>query len=316
MEKYTLDIVTSAFNEEECVMELFQRIDKVMAAHPNYDWRLIFCDNHSTDQTWNIIERIAEESGRVLGVRMSRTFSLDAAFTMGIDIATADALVIMTSDLQDPPENISDFLREFELGSDQVVARVIRRQHVPILRRSLSSVFYWLANRATNDMIPRGVSDFRLLSRRAYLGARQMQERHRFLRGLLAWTGFKTTVIEIERPKRYAGESKFMGAKITTVVRLAISAILSHTSGPLIFLSVFGFILSSISFLITFVASAYWFVSGVPFAGFGTIVGVVMLGFSLTMLAIGVIAQYIALIYDEVKARPHYIISERTDSEM
>jgi dolichol-phosphate mannosyltransferase len=315
MEKYTLDIVTSALNEEECVLELFQRVEEVMASHTNYDWRLIFCDNNSTDRTWEIIQRIAAESGKVLGIRMSRTFSLDAAFTMGIDIATADALVIMTSDLQDPPESISDFLREFELGSDQVVARVVRRQHVPIVRRALSGVFYWIANRATNDMIPKGVSDFRLLSRRAYLGARQMQERHRFLRGLLAWTGFKTTVIEIERPKRYAGESKFMGAKLATVVRLAIAAILSHTSGPLVFLSVFGFILSSLSFLITLIASTYWFVSGVPFAGFGTIVGIVMLGFSLTMLAIGVIAQYIALIYDEVKARPHYIISERTDGQ-
>ena len=315
MEKYTLDIVTSALNEEGCVLELFQRVEKVMALHPRYEWRIIFCDNNSTDNTCEIIQKIASDSGKVLGIRMSRTFSLDAAFTLGIDIATADALVIMTSDLQDPPECISDFLREFELGNDQVIARVVRRQHVPLVRRALSGIFYWIANRATNDMIPRGVSDFRLLSRRAYLGARQMQERHRFLRGLLAWTGFKTAVIEIERPPRFAGESKFMGAKLGLVIKVAVAAILSHTSSPLVFLSVFGFILSSFSFLITFTASIYWLVSGVPFAGFGTIVGIVMLGFSLTMLAIGIIAQYIALIYDEVKARPHYIIADRTDGD-
>lgn len=315
MKKYTLDIITSAYNEEECVFELFQRIERVMDSHHNYDWRLIFCDNNSNDRTWELIQRIAVGNKRVLGVRMSRTFSLDAAFTMGIDIATADALVIMTSDLQDPPEVISDFLREFELGNDQVVAKIIKRQHVPIVRRVLSSAFYWFANRATNNMIPSGVSDFRLLSRKAYMAARQMQERHRFLRGLIAWTGFKTSTIEIERPQRFAGESKFMAAKIGLVVKLATAAILSHTSAPLVFLSVFGLILSTLSFALTVIASIYWFISGVPFAGFGTLLGVIMLGFSLTMLAIGIIAQYIALIYDEVKARPHYIIADRTDTE-
>lgn len=313
MQRKTLDIVTSAFNEEDCVNELFQRLTSVMLLHPDYEWRLIFCDNNSSDSTWNLIEGLARDFDNVLGIRMSRTFSLDAAFTMGIDLATADALVIMTSDLQDPPEIISDFLREFELGYDQVLAKVTKREHVPPLRRLLSNVFYWLANRATNNMIPRGVSDFRLLSRKSYLAARQMKERHRFLRGLFAWTGFRTTMIEIERPQRFAGESKFMGAKLGLVIRLATAAILSHTSAPLVFLSFFGFMLSTFSFIVTVIASIYWLVSGVPFAGFGTIVGVVMLGFSLTMLAIGVIAQYIALIYDEVKARPHYIISDRTD---
>jgi len=316
MKNHTLDIVTSALNEEECVLELFQRIERVMRSHPNYEWRLIFCDNNSTDRTWELIQKISQDSGKVLGVRMSRTFSMDAAFTMGIDIATADALVIMTSDLQDPPENISDFLREFELGYEQVVAKVMKRTHVPIVRRALSSIFYSLANRATGNMIPRGVSDFRLLSRPAYLAARRLQERHRFLRGLLAWTGFKTSVVEIERPERFAGESKFMRVRLGSVIRWASIAILAHTSAPLHFLSSFGLFLSAVSFFITIVSSIYWLLSGVPFAGFGTIIGIVLLGFSLTMLAIGVIAQYIALIYDEVKARPHYIVAERTDNEI
>ena len=313
MTQKTLDIVTSAYNEEECVLELYRRVENVMSLHPVYNWRIIFCDNNSTDNTWQLIEQLARNSDKVLGVRMSRTFSLDAAFTMGIDLASADVLVIMTSDLQDPPEIISDFLREYELGFDQVLAKVIKREHVPFLRRKLSDVFYWIANKATDNMIHRGVSDFRLLSRKSYLAARQMQERHRFLRGLLAWTGFKTSIVEIERPKRFAGESKFLGAKLGTVIRLATSAILSHTSTPLIFLSVFGFTLSLLSLLCIVIASTYWFISGVPFAGFGSIVGVVMLGFSLTMLAIGIIAQYIALIYDEVKGRPHYFIADRTD---
>jgi len=309
----TLDIITSALNEEDCIEELYHRISTVMRSHPDYSWRLIFCDNNSTDRSWEKIKGLSEETGRVLGIRMSRTFNLDAAFTLGLDLANADAAIIMASDLQDPPEVIHSFLKEFENGYEQVVAKVIKRDHVPFLRRNLSNLFYLIANRATNNMIPRGVSDFRLLSRPAYLAARKMQERNRFLRGLLAWTGFKTAIVEIERPARFAGDSKFVTTRLLTVLRWSVAAILSHTSAPLVALSVIGLTLSGISLLGTICFSLIWFIGGVPFAGFGTIVGLISIGFSLNMFAIGILAQYIALIYEEVKARPNYIIAERTD---
>ena len=313
MKKYSLDIVTSAYNEEECVLELYNRIEKVMNDHINYDWRIIFCDNNSTDRTWTLISELAREYGNVLGVRLSKTFPLDSAFTMGLDYATGDAVVIMASDLQDPPEVIHSFLDKFEEGYEQVVAKVIRRAHVPFVRRILSSIFYILANKATGNVIPRGVSDFRLLNRPAYLAARSMQERNRFLRGLIAWTGFKTAVIEIERPERFAGESKFVKIPIRKTTRWALEAILAHTTAPLIILSVIGFLFSFLSVLATAIFSIIWFSSGVPFAGFGTIVGIVTLGFSLIMLSIGILAQYLALVYVEVKARPIYLVAERTD---
>jgi polyisoprenyl-phosphate glycosyltransferase len=308
-----IDIVTSALNEEECVFELYRRISAVMSRHPSYSWRLIFCDNNSTDKTWELINELASNENNVLGIRMSRTFPLDAAFTCGIDLADADAVILMASDLQDPPETISIFLQRFEEGYDQVVARIIKRDHVPILRRQLSRIFYFMANKITSNMIPRGVSDFRLLSRTAYQGARQMKEKNRFLRGLLAWTGYNTAIVDIERPKRFAGDSKFLDINLGKVVRWAIAAILAHTSAPLTAVAVLGIGLSFVSFLATVVFSTLWLVGGVPFAGFGTIVGIVSLGFSLTMLAIGIIAQYVALIYDEVKSRPIYLIAERTD---
>ncbi len=299
-----LDIVTSALNEEDCVLELYSRILNVMSFHPNFDWRLIFCDNNSTDRTWELISELAAKTNRVLGIRMSKTFPLDAAFTCGIDISDADALVIMASDLQDPPETISTFIDYYEAGFDQVVARVIKRDHVPFLRRYLSKIFYFLANKLTANMIPQGVSDFRLLSRVAYQSAREMREKNRFLRGLLAWTGFKTAIVEIERPARFAGDSKFLKIRLGKVIKWATSAILAHTSAPLTAVAILGLGLSIISFLATFIFSMLWLFEGVPFAGFGTIVGIVSIGFSLTMLAIGIIAQYVALIYDEVKARP------------
>ena len=158
------------------------------------------------------------------------------------------------------------------------------------------------------------MSDFRLMNRVAYTAAKQMKERNRFLRGLLAWTGFNTAVVDIERPQRFAGDSKFLEIKILSVVRWAATAILAHTSAPLIAVSIMGIGMSIFSFLLTVIFSLLWLFSGVPFAGFGTIVGFVTFGFSLTMLAIGIIAQYVALIYDEVKSRPIYVIAERTDT--
>jgi glycosyltransferase involved in cell wall biosynthesis len=310
--KKTLDIVTSAFNEEECIDELYKRIDKVMRSHTNYSWRLIICDNGSTDKTWLIINELAARFHNVLGLRMSRTFTFDQALTCGIDHAEADALVIMASDLQDPPEVIKEFIHNYELGFDQVVAKITSRKSVPLVRRLLSRIFYKLANNYTNNLIPQGVSDFRLISKKVYSAARGLREKNRFIRGLIAWTGFNTKIIEIERPPRFGGESKFLSANLSKVIQWASSAILSHTSKPLLTISYLGFFMSIISFMVTIILAIFWFQKGVPFAGFGTLVSLIILSFSFTLLSIGILGQYIALIYEEVKDRPIYIISEST----
>lgn len=310
----TLDIITSALNEEECLEEFYSRIVAVMKLNEEYSWRLIVCDNGSNDATWEIISSLAGNDPRVIGVRMSRTFNLDAAFTMGLDIAQADAAVIMASDLQDPPEVISEFLRDYEAGYEQVVARIVSRRQVPFVRRKLSELFYLIANRVTKNMIPRGVSDFRLLSKPAYLATRQLRERNRFLRGLLAWSGFRTSIIEIDRADRYAGESEFTKIRFSVVFRWAVGAILAHTTSPLHFVSFLGFALSGTSILVGIIFVFLWLTGGVPFDGYGTIVGFMIVGFSMVLGAIGVISQYLALIYEEVKQRPIYIVAERTDT--
>jgi glycosyltransferase involved in cell wall biosynthesis len=312
-EQKSLDIITSALNEEDCLDEFISRIQSVMSEHPAYNWRLIICDNGSIDRTWQIIRAKADNFENILGVRMSRTFPVDAAFTMGLDRASADAAIIMASDLQDPPEVIHSFIEKYEEGYEQVVAKVIKREHVPFIRRTLSTFFYTIANKATKNMIPRGVSDFRLLNRPAYLASRQLRERNRFLRGLLAWSGFETFELPIERPARFAGESEFVKIKLRVVIRWAVGAILSHTAAPLHLVSILSFLLSIISILVTGVLSFIWITNGVPFDGYGSIMGLLTLGFSVILAAIGVISQYLALIYEEVKQRPIYVVAETTD---
>jgi glycosyltransferase involved in cell wall biosynthesis len=310
----SLDIITSAYNEEECLPELFRRIYNVMTGESEYDFRLIVIDNGSVDRTWELICHESERNNKVVGIRMSRNFSLDSAFTCGLDYATADVAIVMTSDLQDPPEAIPQLLRKFEEGYDQVLAKILKRESVPVLRRLLSKIFYKLAKAMTSGMLPESVSDFRLVNKRTYSAIRRLRESHRFLRGLGAWVGFKTTHIEIERPPRFAGESKWLGMSFFRVVGVASKSILAYSAQPLAWVSIIGLSMSALSVFGLFLLVIFWVIFGVPFAGFGSLIGVMVLGFSLTMFAIGILAQYLGLIYEEVKQRPLYLVTETSKS--
>ena len=163
--KRTLDIVTSVLNEELCINELFTRISNTLSKYPDFQWRLIICDNGSTDTSWLIIKELATKHPNVLGIRMSRTFSLDAAFTCGIDLAEADALVIMASDLQDPPEMIAKFISGLEAFDVVMAERVSRNDS--ILKKFSASVFYGILGNLSEGVIRSNIGDFWALSERA-----------------------------------------------------------------------------------------------------------------------------------------------------
>jgi dolichol-phosphate mannosyltransferase len=310
--KTSVEVITSAFNEEECLDELFRRLSLVFNAEVNYDFRVLIMDNGSSDTTWELITLASQKDPRIFGYRMSRNFTLDAAFTCGLDNASADVAIIMTSDLQDPPEVIHRFLREYENGFDQVLGKVINRETVPLVRRILSGSFYKLASSLTDGLLPKSVSDFRLVNKKTYTAIRSLRESHRFLRGLGAWVGFKTVEIEIERPPRYAGESKWLGISLFKAISGAGKSILAYSATPLVWVSLMGLFLSFFSAVAVVVLAGFWIFSGVPFAGYGSIVATISLSFSLTMLGLGIVAQYVGLIYDEVKQRPLYLVADTT----
>lgn len=312
--KKTVDVITSALNEQECLPELFSRLNMVFMNEPNYIFRIIIIDNGSLDSTWEIIKREAQKVPGLKGIRMSRTFELDAAFTCGLDFAEADAVVLMCSDLQDPPETIHSLLREYENGYEQVLVRITSRESVPIVRRILSHLYYSLTNRMTDGLIPKSVSDFRLLSKNVYVNVRSLRESHRFMRGISSWVGFKTTFVEVARPPRFAGDSKWLGKSLYSVVTTASRTIFAFSIKPLVLLSSIGVLLSAVSILGLLLSIIGWLLVGVPFAGFGVIVSLAVLAFSVTILALGIIAQYLGLIYEEVKRRPLYVIAEEINS--
>jgi len=311
----TLDIVTSAYNEEDCLPELFRRLDEVLSQESEYVYRVIITDNGSLDNTWGVIQEAKKNEFRIHGIKLSRNFSLDAALTCGLDNASADLVIIMTSDLQDPPELIPQLLRKYEQGYDQVLVKILKRDSVPLFRRILSGLFYKVASVMTSGLLPKSVSDFRLVSRRAYESIRQLRESHRFLRGLGAWVGYKTTEIEVVRPPRFAGESKWLGTSLLKVIGLASRSILAYSAQPLAWVSSLGVFMSIFSLVLIVGLSIFWILAGVPFAGFGSLVGIMVLGFSLIMLCIGILAQYLGLIYEEVKQRPLYLVSETSKSD-
>jgi dolichol-phosphate mannosyltransferase len=310
--KKTVEIVTSALNEEDCLPELFRRLSEVFALEPNYTFNLIVIDNGSSDDTWTIIQEHSNSIPRITGIRMSRTFELDSAFTCGIDHAQADVVILMCSDLQDPPETIHSLLREYEKGFEQVLVRITSRDSVPVVRRLLSKLYYAITNNLTDGLIPKSVSDFRLLNRNVYESVRSLRESHRFMRGLSSWVGFKTSYVEISRPPRFAGESKWLGKSLYSVITTASRSIFAFSIKPLVLLSTIGIILSGMSVAGLVISIIGWLIVGVPFAGFGVIVSLAVLAFSVTILALGIIAQYLGLIYEEVKRRPLYLVAERT----
>jgi dolichol-phosphate mannosyltransferase len=230
---------------------------------------------------------------------------MDGGITAGLECAKGDAAVILASDLQDPPELIHQFLRKWEEGYDLVYQIVTVRRGTGPLRTFNSKLFYWLAGKLTDGRIPRNVSDFRLADRRVYESVRDMRERNRFVRGLFAWSGFRTTGIEHPREPRTGGVS---GAHTLGVLSLALKGIFAHSYVPLRLISIFGLMLSLLSVVALVGLSASFFIWGVPFAGFGSIVCLIVLMFGFLFTMLGILSEYIGLIYEEVKQRPNFIV--------
>lgn len=312
MKRVSIDIVTSALNEELCIDEFVARVNQVFTEERDYSHRITIIDNGSTDATWSRIVDQSKKFKNVRGIRMSRTFTFDAALTCGIDHATSDYLIIMASDLQDPPDVIHYFLREREKGFDQVVARIIKRAHVPALRRLLSNIFYRVTFWATDGLIPKNVSDYRLMSRRVYENVKLLRENHRFMRGLTAWTGFSTSFVDIERPNRFAGKSKWLGLDLFTVLFNAIRATFAFSVKPLWIVSFFCFVFGAFSFIGLAILIFLFVVNGVPFNGFGSLIGFAVLSFGILMFTLGVISLYLSLMYEETQKRPIYVIASTT----
>lgn len=303
-----ISVVIPAFNEEECVDELARRLKEVTARLcARYDFEFIIIENGSIDSTFERLLSIRAEDPRFKVIRFSRNFGIEGAVTAGLRHASGDAAIIMTADLQDPPELIPQFIAKWEAGFENVYGVVSRRADESPLRRIMTKGFYWLLNRVNEHPVPRNVSDFRLVDRKLYTALNTMDERNRMLRAMWGWVGYRSVGIEHERPPRFGGTSTY---KLFRNIAFGLHGIASSTNTPLRLIPMFGISLSLLTFVLFVGLFVRWIGQGVPFSGFGTIVGLTLVLFSLLFLLLGILSEYIGIIYEEVRQRPIYIVSD------
>jgi polyisoprenyl-phosphate glycosyltransferase len=305
--KKLVSIVIPAYNEEPVVGELAKRLKGVMAANNDYDFEVIIVENGSVDGTFEKLLAINLEDDRFKVLKLSRNFGCDGGIAAGLSKARGDAAVIMNADLQDPPELITEFIKKWEEGYEIVYGIIERREGMSRTRIFLSSAFYKIIHALTNKVIPENVSDFRLIDKKVYTIVNKMEERNKFLRGIIAWTGFNQTGIPFERPARFAGDSK--GALLPTI-KVAMNGIFSFSYFPLKIATMLGFIVSIGSFSLLVIELVLWLMYGSTVQGFTTMIVVILFLFGTMFLLIGIMGEYIARIYDEVKGRPNWIIQD------
>lgn len=305
--KKLISIVIPAYNEEEVLDELKRRLQQVMNIIKDYDFEVIIVENGSWDSTFEKLLGINKEDPRFKIVQLSRNFGCDGGITAGLAFANGDAAVIMNADLQDPPEMIAQFIKKWEDGYDIVYGIIQKREGVSLIRKILSSLAYKIIYLLTDATIPENASDFRLIDEKVYVTVNKMEEKNKFLRGIIAWTGFKQIGIPYERPPRYAGEPK---AGFCTAFNVAINGIFSFSYFPLQIATVLGFIASVISFILILVEIGLYFRYGQVVPGFTTTIILILFLFGILFSLLGIIGIYIARIYDEVKERPNFIVDD------
>jgi glycosyltransferase involved in cell wall biosynthesis len=303
-------IVAPVFNEHECLPEFYKRICKVMdAAHST--WELLLIDDGSTDGSTQIILDLAHKDKRVQGLVFARNFGHQIAVTAGMDHASGQAVIVIDADLQDPPEVISNLIDKWQEGYQVVYAVRRKREGENWFKIATASLFYRMIYKITDVKIPLDTGDFRLLDRQVVKVMGSMRERHRFLRGMAAWVGFRQIGAPYDRKERFAGTTKYPFKKM---LKLALNAITGFSYFPLQLATYIGFIAASLSILAIPVVAVLRLASSEAFLGQATtLVAVLFLG-GVQLICLGILGEYIGRVYDEVKGRPLYVLNENPEA--
>jgi dolichol-phosphate mannosyltransferase len=301
-----ITVVVPVFNEKESLPELYRRMSEALDSLGE-TWELILVDDGSQDGSTEIIRQLAKQDDRVTPIIFARNFGHQIAVTAGLDYSRGQAVVIIDADLQDPPEVIPELIEKWREGYQVVYAVRSEREGETWLKTATASMFYRLIFRITDVKIPLDTGDFRLLDRKVVDVMCRMRERHRFLRGMAAWVGFRQVGVPYRRAARFAGVTKYPFRKM---LRLALNAITGFSYFPLQVATYIGFISAGISIIvIPFVVGLRLLGSQAFFGQASTLLAVLFLG-GVQLICVGILGEYIGRIYDEVKGRPLYIVSE------
>lgn len=305
----TLDIIVPCYNEAECVELFYNDIEKTLSQVPDLKYSIIYVNDGSRDNTLGCLKKLAEKHGGeiVKYISFSRNFGKESAIFAGLSYSTAEYVVLMDADLQHPSSLLPEMIQTLDEGYDCCGARRVTREGEPVIRSFFSKTFYKVINKVTEMELVQGGSDFRMMKRCVVEAMLMMEERERFTKGIMSWVGFNTKWIEYENVERAAGETKW---SMRGLMAYALSGFMAFATAPLRIAVWLGLAIDAVT-----VVAVIWFAintltSDMPRTGYGTIVCLIAFFGGTIILLLGIIGEYMARIYIEVKKRPIFLVKD------
>ncbi|WP_300039602.1 glycosyltransferase family 2 protein [uncultured Roseobacter sp.] len=308
VKKLVVSVVIPVFNEEACLPELFRRLDGLANKMDGKALvEFIFINDGSSDSSYKLLRAQADRSPAYKTVNLSRNFGHQIAVTAGIDASSGDYVAIIDADLQDPPELIEDMFDLAQTGYDTVYGQRRERPGETWFKKATASWFYRFLQKLSDTPIPPNTGDFRLMSRRVADKLADMKERNRFLRGMIPWIGYRSTPLMYDRDERYAGTTKY---PLRKMVELAVSGITSFSAKPLLLFVRLGVLLIGVGAASALVLLYLKFFTDTVVPGITSVLISILVFNGLQIMIIGVVGTYVAKVFDEIKGRPLYVVSE------
>lgn len=306
-----ISAVIPIYNEEGNIPQMYKRMSNVLSQISS-EYEIIFVNDYSKDSSLSMIKELAKEDNHVRYISFSRNFGHQVAVSAGLDYSKGKAVAIIDGDLQDPPELIKEMYEKYMEGYKVVYAKRSSRKGVSIFKKIAYKSFYRILDKLTEIKIPLDTGDFRLIDRVIIKHLQEMPERNKFIRGQIAWIGYKQTFVEYDRDPRFSGETGYSFSKL---LKLAIDGITGFSSKPLKFASSMGIIVSIFSFLVIIYALISQFVYNSPLRGWTSLIISVSFIGGVQLITIGIIGEYISRMSTDIKKRPLYIVEENTETE-
>ncbi|WP_294331357.1 glycosyltransferase family 2 protein [uncultured Sphingomonas sp.] len=307
MKRPQLSVVVPCYNEEACLDMLHARVSAAARDAVGEDYEIVFVNDGSRDRSWEVMQRLSAADPHLVAINLSRNHGHQLALTAGLDLCAGEQILIIDADLQDPPELLTEMRATMAAqGADVVYAVRRKREGESLFKKATAAIFYRMLDRITDTPIPLDTGDFRLMSRRALDALLSLPEQARFIRGMVAWIGFRQVPFVYDRHERHAGETKYPLGKM---IRFALDAITGFSTAPLRFASHVGLLLTAASALLVLYILVAWLLGRAVQGWTSTMLVVVVLG-AVQMFVLGMIGEYLGRLYVESKRRPLYLIAD------
>ncbi|MBI4405024.1 MAG: glycosyltransferase family 2 protein [Deltaproteobacteria bacterium] len=303
----TLCVVCPCYNEEEIIVKFYEKLKSVVSVLPNIRHSILFVDDGSTDSTLGLLNQIAKKDRHVLVYSFSRNFGQQAALTAGLNEARADAVIIMDSDLQHPPELIPKMIDQWKEGAEVVSAVRLRTRDAGFMKRVSSRLFYWVFGKISDTRVLAGGGNYCLLSKRAQAALNSMPERQRFVRALIEWVGFERRHVPYVADSRGGGKTKY---SFNRMLSLSFDAIFSFSAEPIRLAYRLGFFIIALCSLTLVYWLLRYFAYGEFMKGWVAVVASVFFLGGIQLIFIGILGEYLGRVFDQVKGRPHYLFRQ------